>query len=242
MRTFTPTHRSVPQGRRPTVASTSARRFPSARRRPGVGSLPARHSAARVTPRLLQNKRFQVYGEDEFFACTDAPLGPVADPPSSVAEGNRRPPIGPRAICGIAMAGLIVALTLAVALNPISTGRTSRRKAVPRAGGTPPLAGQTRGPIDPARGRPRARPRSVRSALRATPRAPRAIFARVGGGQSDEPIAVSRGGANESRYASNVSSVAEGGLDPRAGESAPVDSGPRDVERPVGRGEFGFEH
>jgi hypothetical protein len=43
-----PTHRTVLQGRRPSVTRTTTRRCPSARKRSGAGRLPIRLSAARV--------------------------------------------------------------------------------------------------------------------------------------------------------------------------------------------------
>jgi len=63
-----PKHRSVRQGRRPSIGPTTARRRPFARRRPGAGFLPAWHPVARVTRHCVPKERFRVYAEDEFFA------------------------------------------------------------------------------------------------------------------------------------------------------------------------------
>ncbi len=54
MNLISPTHRSVPQGRRPSVERTMARRCPSARRRPGARHLPVWPPAARVAKSLCE--------------------------------------------------------------------------------------------------------------------------------------------------------------------------------------------
>jgi hypothetical protein len=54
MTTSPPTHRSVPQGRRPSVERTTARRYPTTRKRSGVRYIPARLPVARASSRLAE--------------------------------------------------------------------------------------------------------------------------------------------------------------------------------------------
>src|ERR1041385_3834034 len=113
MRTFPPTHRFVRKGRRPSVAHTTERRSPSARKRSGAGFLPARPSAARVVLRRARAEAFRVYGEDEFFA----PGGPCGELVAEPADREDGPSGSLRAATGLALVGVSVALILAFALK-----------------------------------------------------------------------------------------------------------------------------
>src|SRR5581483_2735632 len=103
MRTYPPTHRSVRQGRRASVASTTERRSPSARKRSGAGFLPARPSAARVVSRRVRAGAFRVYDEDEFFALGGS--GGELSPESVHRDDRGRPSGGVRAAAALALAG-----------------------------------------------------------------------------------------------------------------------------------------
>lgn len=234
MRTFPPTHRSVHQGRRPSVAATTERRFPSARRRPGAGFLPARASAARVSSPGPRDGRFQIYGEDEFFSGVE--IGPDGVAPLLDASGE--PAVGLRAICCIAVAGVSLALILVVALNAVVPIGAVRRKTALRAARAQAGDGGERKLDRRSRRRSHARPRSRRPVRVSAPtpgRRPRTVLA----GSAQTPAAVGLhvevSGSTHERLLSEGSSASDVSATGGAGRRSDG------VQQETDRGEFGFE-
>jgi hypothetical protein len=136
MTTSPPTHRSVPQGHRPSVEPTTERRRPSARRRPGAGLLPPWRPAARVPDEFdglrRSDKHFRIYSEEEFFAREDlgvsiAPPGIALCAPTETPGGGAR-----RAICAVALIGATGAVGSVIALHVIASFVHPRRRGLPR--------------------------------------------------------------------------------------------------------------
>ncbi len=148
MATSPPKHRSVRQGRRPSIGPTTERRRPFARRRPGAGFLPAWHPAARVPRRSPPKERFRVYAEEEFFALEEHVAEPTRDGSERVAM-NARPLDAPNAhyVHGarVAFGSLLVAgagalgLVLVLNLAPATNGRRKATLRVARASSTPAI-------------------------------------------------------------------------------------------------------
>lgn len=157
MATSPPKHRSVQQGRRPSIGPTTARRRPFARRRPGVGFPPAWHPAARVIRRSPPKERFRVYAEDEFFALGERALEPTRDgsaqavvvgdspmgmnawspnAPNAQYVHGARVAFGSLLVAGAGALGLVLALNLASATH----GRRKAALRVARANSTPAIA------------------------------------------------------------------------------------------------------
>lgn len=265
MNTSHPPHRSVQQGRRPSVEPTTARRCPSARRRPGAGFLPAWPPAARVVRRCMAKERFRVYSEDEFFARgeqiakamgRDDAVGSASVPAfqsslAGAAVGAR----GLRMALGTGLVAGAGALGLAVVVYMLSPAAHVRRKAVLRAGRANALATAAAKPPAALRVAQRARPRAVRRQARrdhaATPGASasdrRAVQAPIRHTAMTRPVsAVSLSPARRSSGSPRV--VARGPSSP-AGGSTDVDVRARPEvvaasngsASPQGEGEFGFE-
>lgn len=231
MRTFPPTHRSVPQGRRLSVAPTTARRFPSARRRPGVGFFPARVSAARVGSGESPGTRFRIYDEDEFFSRLDGATGGASPAPLDLGD---EPALGPRAVCGIAAAGISLAVVLVVSLNLAVPLGGARRKAALHAARAQASDANARKLDRRPRHRSRARPRSARlpraARLRARLRpSTSARHAATVSAVAERPGTTRDESTNASSPASDVSTA-----------GAVVDH-PGGVRREAVTGEFGFE-
>lgn len=173
MRMSPPTHRYVPKGRRPSVATTMERRLPSARRRPGAGFLPARPSVARVAARTARPEPFQVFSEEEFFsleACGGESVAGDALGLSVDSGGTRRTGVG--AVLGIATLGVALSLVLAIVLTAIVPARGGKRKASLRAARMQRGADQSRRFAGRHLDRlPRARARSPHTARRVAERA-----------------------------------------------------------------------
>lgn len=148
--TSPPPHRSVPRGRRPSVESTTARRCPSARRRPGAGFLPAWRPVARVRP--IPRERFRVYAEDEFFAQPEHAArfarldqaAPLYAPRRNAPERSSSPELpvrarssqgagGVRVAVGTALLAGVSALGLALALHMLAATPHARRRALLRS-------------------------------------------------------------------------------------------------------------
>jgi hypothetical protein len=178
MTTSPPTHRSVRQGSRPLVASTTARRSPSARMRPGAGFLPAWPPAARVLTKRGRAERFRVYGEDEFFAeagLTACAMENALEGATNLADGavgcdGRTTGVSARR-CGFVLVGTVGAVGLVLVVHTLTPARQVRRKVALR-----PVHARARelgldSSAGFARGVPRARPRQGRSkhAVRSVP-------------------------------------------------------------------------
>lgn len=174
-----PTHRYVPKGRRPSVATTTERRSPSARRRPGVGFLPARLSAARVAGTKSRREHFQVFSEDEFFSQGIPGDELLMRGPARPQVPRPAPAFGVRAVLAICSAGASLSLVLAIALGVVAPARSVRRKTalrstrVQRDGiGARHLDGRPHRRLPGARPRSPHRTRSIGSQKRRAPRVP----------------------------------------------------------------------
>ena len=229
-----PTHRHVPQGRRRSVDSTTMRRLPSARKRPGSGDIPApgpgRPREARTGGPLSFLRRtprevYRVYDADEFLAGIESGTDSMAAAP---AAGGRR---GGRAAGAALLAGAVGAVGALIALNvqrpapAASPGRAGWRASGSRGDGTSPAIAFVAG----------ARGSSPRAAPAATPRRHgpqrRAVRRRTATAAAPRPRRARRG------------SVAEHGL-----RSAPAGVRPEPVierrapgSQPGRAAEFGFE-
>lgn len=238
------------------VASTTARRSPSARMRPGAGFLPAWPPAARVLTKRRRAERFRVYGEDEFFA--EAGLSACAmenalEGATSLADGaascdGRTTGVSARR-CGFVLVGTVGTVALVLVVHTLTPARQVRRKVALR-----PVHARARevgldSSRGSARGVPRARPRQRRSkhVVRFVPLV----------GYAGRPAALSRldehaRASAEARTRHSPPAFASP-LGPHAHSDAPTSesAGRRDVrvEATAGRrsvssddqGEFGFE-
>lgn len=176
MNTSRPPHRSVQQGRRPSVEPTTARRCPSARRRPGAGYLPAWLPAARVMRRCRPKERFRVYSEDEFFArgeqiaramtrddavaSASVPALPSSSVGATVGARGLRMALGTGLVAGVGALGLVVVFYM------LSPAAHVRRKAALRAARANALATAAAKPPASPRVAQRARPREVHRQVR----------------------------------------------------------------------------
>lgn len=228
MNTSPPPHRSVQQGRRPSVESTTARRCPSARRRPGAGFLPAWPPAARVMRRCRPKERFRVYPEDEFFARGEQiAKATTGDDAVGAASASAFPSslVGVTAARGLRMAfgtGLVAgvgALGLVIVFHTLAPAAHVRRKAVLRAARANALAAAAATPRTSLRVGRRARPRTVHRHVRGN----RAATARVG-------VPAHRAGHAPMRDAAMTRPA-----------SAAVAPSPARRGAGEGEGEFGFE-
>jgi hypothetical protein len=175
MTTSPPTHRSVRKGSRLSVASTTARRSPSARTRPGAGLLPAWPPTARVLAGRRRAERFHVYGEEEFFAdagltacemegAPDEATGLVdeAAPTQSAGRCDGTTVGRPGFLCGIVLAGVVLVAGLVLAIHTLTPARQLRRKVALRVNHAKAREIGLGAPGGYARGVPQTRPRQRR--------------------------------------------------------------------------------
>ncbi len=254
-----PQHRPV-QGRRPSVAPTTARRRPFARRRPGVGILPAWHPAARVG---APAERFRVYAEDEYFAQGEQIAELARDGSAWRRGGSALPPDGAtaggtrrfRVAVGTMLFAGTGALGLVLAFGVLGPSNHMRRKAALRAARANARAVAAASAIAEARTSPLRRKRISRRARPVRAAAVAASSARHGHGRAhvkDRPrtqrsaVVTSRSTADDvlssARLAgSDATPSGDRGtgnyvLDHKAAVAVPSES----TSRPA-KGEFGFE-
>jgi hypothetical protein len=168
-------HRSVRQGRRPSVSPTTARRRPSARRRPGAGFLPTWRPAARVASVRRTKEFFRVYAEDEFFAegaptvAAEARRG--VDSASARSESCDQDvssaPARGGVLAGLALLGAAGALVTVLTMDLLASAGQGGRRAASRSARAD--AGRVSGmhPVARALVTSRPRPRATRTSAAA---------------------------------------------------------------------------
>ncbi len=215
-----PTHRPVPRERRRSVRHTTARRVPSARKRPEAGALPApasgRPRARRGRVGLLKLLRrtpravYRVYDEASYLAGAEAqvadsaaeedpPAGPGSFPASALAQPPRRRDTASqrrrRAVGAAALVGSVAALSALAALDGVVSHRAQRSRREAARGRGPVATGPTLLGVRRALGRSRTRSRASREVVssRSAKDVRSGGLARHRGPRSSRPAGTARG-------------------------------------------------